>query len=319
MKYPSETPTPPGATGGSDVAEHVAAQPSAAEDGHERLLDLLRAITDNLGEGVYALDTAGRVAFMNPAAEAMLGWTFTALRGHDMHATIHFQHADGTSYPREQCPLLRVVGSAQVERVEDDTFTRRDGSMFSVSYVSAPIVRDGAVSGAVLAFHDTSAHKALDEALRRSEREAAAQASQLIAIFESIADAVVVYDRNGDIMRSNAADAELMGVPGSVGSPANSLWHRDQVFTMYDEDGNPLARDQWPASRVLRGEVLRGASALDVFLRTMDGRDIVLNASGAPMCDTDGNIVGGVLIGRDVTQRRRLERQTREALAALME
>lgn len=320
MTHPSEAGAPPGTTARSDVAARAADhQQPPAEERRERLLDLLSAITDNLGEGVYALDTAGRVTFMNPAAEAMLGWTFAELRGRDMHEAIHFQHADGTPYPKERCPLLRVVGSGQVGRVEDDTFTRSDGSTFSVSYVSAPIVRDGGVTGAVLAFHDTSAHKALDEALRRSERAAAAQASQLIAIFESIADAVIVYDRNGDIMRSNAADAELMGDPGPApGSQATSLLHRDRLFTMHDEDGHPLAHERWPASRVLRGEVLRGASATDVFLRTLDGRDIVLNASGAPVRDTEGNIVGGVLIGRDVTQRRRLERQTREALTALM-
>src|SRR6185437_14725142 len=134
MTYPSEAGAPPGTTRGSDVADvaeravEQAQQLPPAEERRERLLDLLSAVTDNLGEGIYALDTAGRVTFMNPAAEAMLGWTFADLRGRDMHAAIHFQHADGTPYPREHCPLLRVVGSVQVERVEDDTFTRSDGS-----------------------------------------------------------------------------------------------------------------------------------------------------------------------------------------------
>jgi len=79
-----------------------------------------------------------------------------------------------------------------------------------------------------------------------------------------------------------------------------------------------MSSDQWPSARVLKGEVLRGSSAADILLRTVDGQDIVLNASGAPVRDAEGNIVGGVLIGRDVTQRRRLEQQTHEALTALM-
>ena len=132
-----------------------------------RLLDFLRAITDNLGEGTYALDTDGRVTFMNPAAERMLGWSEAELRGQDMHQAIHFQHADGTPFPREECPLLRAMRSGSVEHVDDDTFTRKDGSMFSVAYISSPIVSNGEMAGAVLAFHDISSHKALDEALRR--------------------------------------------------------------------------------------------------------------------------------------------------------
>ena len=293
-------------------------EPFSAVEGPERLLDFLRAITDNLGEGTYALDTEGHVTFMNPAAERMLGWTEAELRGKDMHDTIHFQHADGTSYPREMCPLLQVLRSGQVTHMEDDTFTRRDGGMFPVAYVSSPIVLGGTVAGAVLAFHDISAHQAMDEALRRSEREAAAQANQLLAVFESIADAVIVYDRDGRILQTNGADAELFSTSDRPAAAMRTIGERDELVTFLDADGQPVTPEQWPSARVLRGEVLRGATAADIVLHTPDGRNLVLNTSGAPVRNAEGAIVGGVLIGREVTQRRRLEQQTREALTALM-
>lgn len=310
---PPQTALPAGSIPGDPITEHY-----SAEESRERLLTFLRAITDNLGEGTYALDTAGRVTFMNPAAESMLGWTEAELRGKDMHETIHFQHADGTPFLKEECPLLRVIRSGGILRIEDDTFTRRDGATFPVAYVSSPIMMDGVVAGAVLAFHDISAHKALDEALRRSEREAASRASQLMAVFESMADAVIVYDREGHILQTNAADAEVFALHDRPDASFHTLGERDHLFSYLDEDGQPMARDQWPSARVLRGEVLRGASAADINFRAPGGHDIVVNASGAPVRDAKGNIVGGVLIGRDVTQRRRLERQTREALTALM-
>lgn len=150
----------------------------------------------------------------------------------------------------------------------------------------------------------------------RSEREAASQASQLLAIFESIADAVIVYDREGNVLRANAADAEILGSRQPPEAPVRTLGERNQMFTVVDEDGHPMSSDQWPSARVLKGEVLRGSSAADILLRTVDGQDIVLNASGAPVRDAEGNIVGGVLIGRDVTQRHRLEQQTHEALTS---
>lgn len=299
------------------VAQQVT-ESFSAEESRQGLLDFLRAITENLGDGLYALDTAGCLTFMNPAAERMLGWTEAELHGKDMHATIHFQHGDGTPFPREECPLLQVIRAGHTHRVEDDTFTRKDGSTFPVAYVSSPITTGGMVTGAVLVFHDITARRALDEALRRSEREAASQTNQLLAIFESIADAVIVYDRDGNILRTNAADAELLGSRLFPEAPVRTLSERDRLFTVLDEDGHPILPDQWPSVRVLKGEVLRGASAADLLLRTVDGRNIVLNASGAPVRDADGDIVGGVLIGRDVTRRRRLEQQTHEALTALM-
>ena len=298
------------------VAPHVSV--SEDEKSQAGVLAFLRAIIDNLGEGAYALDTHGLVTFMNPAAERMLGWTEAELRGREMHSTIHFQHADGTPFPSEECPLLQVMRTGAITRVEDDTFTRKDGSMFSVAYISSPIVTNGEMSGAVLAFHDISAHKALDEALRRSEREAATRASQLVAIFESMADAMLVYDREGRILQTNGADAAMFDAQLPPGGPADSLEARDRYFTYLDESGQPLSDEQRPTNRVLMGEVLRGASAVDLVVRPREGHEVILNASGAPIRDSDGDIVGGVLIARDVTERRRQERQTHEALAALM-
>ena len=305
----------PGGAGAATMQRAEESFSSPAES-HALLPDFLRAITDNLGEGIYTLDVDGRVTFMNPAAERMLGWSESDLRGKEMHEIIHFQHGDGSPFNREQCPLVRVIRTGRVERIEDDAFTRRDGSMFPVSYVSAPIWTDGQLAGAVLAFHDITEHKALDEALRRSERDAAARAGQLLAIFESIADAVLVFDRDGRIMQINAADAELFADNWRV--EGSTLAERDSHFTFLDGDRRTMTRERMPTVRVLRGETLRGESAVDLIVRTEEGREFVINATGAPVRDTSGAIVGGVLIGRDVTQRRRLEQQTREALTALM-
>lgn len=90
------------------VAQRVTERFSA-EESRQDVFDFLRAITENLSEGLYAIDAAGCLTFMNHAAERMLGWAETELRGNDMHATIHFQHADGTPFPRGECPLLQVI------------------------------------------------------------------------------------------------------------------------------------------------------------------------------------------------------------------
>jgi PAS domain S-box-containing protein len=317
MSRRPKSPTPRTIVSNDPVAGEPAFLQDAgeAEDRQIHWLPFLRAIIENLGEGAYALDAHGRVTFMNPAAERMLGWTEAELRGREMHPAIHFQHADGTPFPKEECPLLQVLRSGAVTSVDDDTFTRKDGSTFSVAYISSPIVIRNEITGAVLAFHDISAHKALDEALQRSEREAASRASQLVAIFESMADAVLVFDREGRILQSNGADAAIFKDNMPQGSLVDSLEERNRYVTYLDESGGqPLAEEQRPANRVLRGDVLR----VDLVVRSHAGQEVIINTSGAPIRDTDGNIVGGVLIGRDVTRRRWQERQTREALTALM-
>jgi len=76
-----------------------------------------------------------------------------------------------------------------------------------------------------------------------------------------------------------------------------------------DVEGRPLPKEQIPVLRVLRGERLSGTHTIDLLCRTYKGEDLILNVSGAPMRDTAGQIVGGVLVFRDVTGRYRLEQQ----------
>jgi len=297
---------------------HPRSSDKRAEQERSHLLDFLRAIIGNLGEGTYAVNRAGQVTFMNPAAERMLGWTEDELLGKDMHETIHFQRANGAPFPKDLCPLLGVIRSGEPVRVAEDRFTRKDGVTIPVAYVSSPLVADGTVMGAVVAFQDISERIQLEEALRRSAQEAVAHASQLEAIVDTMADGVLVYDLEGRILHTNQADTALLRLDLRAEGIPQTLRERGELVDLRDEGGQALPPDQWPSFRVLQGETLRGADAMDTLLRTLDGRDILFNTSGAPVHDAEGQIVGGVCILRDVTDRRRQERRTHEALDALL-
>jgi PAS domain S-box-containing protein len=103
-------------------------------------------------EALYALDAAGRVSFVNRAAEALLGWREHELLGRDMHTVIHYERPDGSPFPAEECPLLAVLTSGRVVRSDDDVFIRRDGTHIRVAYTSSPLMEGGAVLGTVLTF-----------------------------------------------------------------------------------------------------------------------------------------------------------------------
>jgi PAS domain S-box-containing protein len=135
-----------------------------AEESLRHQLDFTEAITASLGEGVYTFDHEGRVTLVNRAGERDLGWTAAEVVGRDVHALLH---AGGARHPRERCALPRVLASGVTITVDSDTFTRRDGSSIPVAYTSSPIVTDGRVVGAVLAFRDITEQKRV-EAMRRT-------------------------------------------------------------------------------------------------------------------------------------------------------
>src|SRR5262249_46214609 len=89
-------------------------------------------------------------------------------------------------------------------------------------------------------------------------------------------------------------------------------------FDMRDAQGQPVPPERLPTARILRGEVLEGPTAVDLTLRTLDGRLVEANVTGAPVQTTDDGIVGAVAVYRDMTERRHLERQTWEALRSLL-
>lgn len=145
--------------------------------------------------------------------------------------------------------------------------------------------------------------------------------AHLEAIFEAVTDGLYVYDAQGHLLKMNSAARRSLGLDSQAEITAFSTRPPDErvaLFTPHDEHGQPLPPDQWPIARLLCGEVLKGASMPDLLLRTSDGEEVQFSLSGAPMWSHDGRIVGAVAVSRDVTERRRLEQRTREALDALL-
>ncbi|MGP0048422.1 MAG: PAS domain S-box protein [Solirubrobacteraceae bacterium] len=124
------------------------------------------AITDSMGEGMFALDGEGRLTYINRAAEQLLGWTRDELADRSVHEATHYQHADGSPFPAEDCPLTTVRAGGPAVRVDDDVFTCRNGELLPVAYTAAPIVA-GDRQGLVVVFNDITLRKVEDERRRR--------------------------------------------------------------------------------------------------------------------------------------------------------
>jgi PAS domain S-box-containing protein len=128
-------------------------------------LALLRSVTHNVGEGLYALDGDGRVVFLNAAGSRLLGWTEAELVGRSFHDAVHPRRPDGAPLDARECPLLAAIREGVPAHGEGELFHRRDGSAFPVAWSSSPIRQRGRVVGAAAAFRDISAR------LRRERAE----------------------------------------------------------------------------------------------------------------------------------------------------
>ncbi|MFQ5474179.1 MAG: PAS domain S-box protein, partial [Dehalococcoidia bacterium] len=111
-------------------------------------------ILEAAGEGIYGLDLQGRTTFINPAAAKMVGWELEDLIGLPQHDIVHHTKPDGSSYPREECPIYAAFKDGKRHHVTDEVFWKKDGTSFPVEYVSTPIRVEGELIGAVVVFRD---------------------------------------------------------------------------------------------------------------------------------------------------------------------
>lgn len=280
------------------------------EDETAARLRELETLIETMADGVGVYDAEGRLVRVNSAARELFG---LSTRPEHVHLPLEgrvsaYQLADdeGHPLPREQWPMVRVLRGELLKgnTAMDMRVTALTGERRLLNISGAPLRdRNGGIVGAVCIFRDVTER-------RRLEREVAERSAQLEAIFEAMADGVAIYDQYGHIARVNAALRSIMGLDTFPQYSILAIPARSQRIEPRDPSGKLIPEDQWAVSRLLRGEVLTGTNVMEIHLRTLDEREIDLSLSGAPLRDRDGRIVGAVCINRDVTERRRLERET---------
>ncbi len=144
-----------------DMTEHKLTQEGLARAKRDNEL-----ILEAAGEGIYGVNTDGCITFINPTAAQMLGYEADKLIGSRQHELIHHSRADGSPYPRTECPIYAAFNDGNVHYVSDEVFWRQDGSSFPVDYVSTPIQQDGEYIGAVVVFRDITEQKKAEEELK---------------------------------------------------------------------------------------------------------------------------------------------------------
>jgi PAS domain S-box-containing protein len=202
----------------------------------------LRNALANMVEGVYALDSQGRLTFLNPAGEALLGYTEDELKGAFVHDIIHFQYEDGRPRPRTECPLIDVLIHATSQQDEDDVFTRKDGQILPVSYSCSPLPPESSsqarTGGAVVAFRDATERRAADRA-RDADLEALAWLARVRDALED--DLFVVHSQPiVDAISGAQVQEELLirmlDVDHSIIPPGAFLPAAERYGLVYDID-----------------------------------------------------------------------------------
>jgi PAS domain S-box-containing protein len=133
----------------------------------------------------------------------------------------------------------------------------------------------------------------------------------LDAVLSSIGDGVIAADSNSRVTYLNRVAEQLTGwsLAEAQGKPLES------IFQIVNEETRKQVEN--PAIRAIKEGVIFGL-ANHTLLVTREGKEIPIDDSGAPIKDETGQLIGAVLVFREITERRKAER-AQGLLAAIVE
>ena len=237
----------------------------------------------NVGMALVGLD--GRYLQVNQALVRMLGYSQGELEKMKVR---DLTHPDDLPVNRDfwRRALHGEIGSAQFEKKK----IHKNGSVVWV-HIASSLVRNS--QGTPLYFvsqvQDITARKRAEEALIQAKEE-------WERTFDAVPDLIALLDKEHRVTRVNKAMAELLGKPPEavIGHPCYKAVH-----------GLDKAPDFCPHSQVVAtGQT--ASTEVEEFGR-------VFAVSDSPIFGPDGQLVGGVHVARDITERKRMEEALRRA------
>jgi PAS domain S-box-containing protein len=257
-----------------------------------------RATLYSIGDAVIATDAESRIIGMNPVAERLTGWLEGEAQGKPLGEV--FRIVNEETRAAVESPVTRVLREGQVVGLANHTLLiAKGGTERPIADSGAPI-RDekGETTGVVLVFRDQTEERRAGDALRRSE-------TILRAVIEGTTNLVCVKDQRGRIIIANSAMTRFIGKPESeiIGkSDLELVADAQQAAKILENDRHIMATGD---SQTVE-ETGKGAAGRWDYLFTK-----------SPYHDLDGQVIGVIGIGTDITERKRAENALREQYAIL--
>ena len=247
---------------------------------------ILNVINESAPTPIFVKDREGRIIYANPATLEALG----------KPAAVVIGRRDRDLYPIAEMAAIvtendrRIMESGQTEVVEESP----DGIRTFLG-MKAPYRNEaGEVIGLIGISNDITNRKRAEVAMQE-------QTKLLQVIIDSIGDGLILANQQGEFVLFNRAATSIFGL--LTNEKSSSEW--SNTYGLFLPDQKTLFPDnELPLARAIKGEYVND---VEVFVRREDAEARWISISGYPVVDTSREITGGVIVCRDITERKQSE------------
>lgn len=255
-------------------------------------------IVDTMNDGLILLDTKGRILNVNKAFSKLTGFTRNEVYQEPLE--ILFKDCD-----QKEFALNHIKNKKEINNVTLN-FDSKHGDLIFFNF-SSSILYDNKkkAAGFVCILNDITE-------LKHSHEELKKQRDWLDVTLTSIGDCVIATDKKSKITFINSSAEALTG------------WNRQaaigkdigMVFNIIHE----LTREkiESPVEKVLKEGTLTGFANHSLLI-SKNGKEIPIGESGSPIKSDNGEILGVILVFRDLTERRNADTKLQQMHSQLVQ
>jgi PAS domain S-box-containing protein len=284
-----------------DITDRV-----AAEDALRRSETRFRVLIEKSAEAISLTSADGTTFYRSPSISRMLGWAPEEMAERPWVDNIFPD--DRANFTAQ---VSRLLCGKEREVVLQFRAWHRDGSVRWMEGVATSLLDEPDVGAVVGHFRDVTARKHSDEAVAQALRDTDLGRRKLEAVLAALPVGVWIADSTGRQIQSNPAAARIWAQAPPVGDPSEYGAYK----AFWPATGAAVRSEDWPLARTLKTGETISAEAMDI--ERFDGTHGHVLASAAMILDEQGQALGAVVVGLDVTEAHQAARERERLVASL--
>jgi two-component system, cell cycle sensor histidine kinase and response regulator CckA len=251
-----------------------------------------RSVLMGIGDGVIVTDARAQVEFINPAGEALTGWTDREARGKPVEEVFHI--VDQQTHEMVQNLVSRVLNDGRMERFSSSVLlVSADGTVRPVTGRVSPIRSDaGEITSVILFFEMIIKYNQIEGTVQKLLEE-------INSYYDNAPMGLAVFDADLRFLRINNFLAEINGIPAEahIGKTVN------EIVPDFAAQAKKITEEIITTGKPMTDIEFRGET------RAHPGGQRTWREGWYPVKDRENRVTGFTVIVQDVTEQNQSERE----------